>query len=150
VIARDEELTVTGILDPRDAVKVRIGQKATVHFPDGDRTLDSRVIAIKPDPDSDKLILESSIPNLDHRLKAELYARITVALGLESQSEHRNPVPAKQKTDSSLEERLSEVERKSDNFLQDSEKPSSSAEVLKRLCDVERKLDRLLEPRSPK
>jgi multidrug efflux pump subunit AcrA (membrane-fusion protein) len=150
VIARDDELTVTGILDPRDAGKVRVGQQATVHFSDGDRTLESRVTAIKPNPDSNKLILETSISNLDHSLKAGLSARITVALGLELQSEHRNPVPAKQKTDSTLEERLSEVERKLDNFLQDSEKPSSSAEILKRLSDVERKLDRLLEPRSPK
>ncbi len=71
--------------------------------------------------------------------------RVDVDLGPTSNPPSRTDAPVQWKSDRSLEERLSEVERKLDQLLDKEDSRAPNAKILERLNELERKLDRVLD-----
>jgi hypothetical protein len=146
VIAARDALIVRASVDSRDAGKLEVGQRVTLRVPFVDRIIVSKVEAISWDAESEtgKVLIRTTIDNLDHRLKAGMLVRLGVDLGLKAQATRIGDGLAQEKPHLSLEERLNEVERKLERLLDQNGGPAPNAEILGRLNELERKLDRAL------
>ncbi len=83
-IVVDDSIDVTGVIDPRDAPYVEIGQRMMVNFPYSDRSEAAKVKSIVREVDPrglGKVTLGASIPNHDHQLKAGMFVNLQLELG---------------------------------------------------------------------
>jgi RNA polymerase sigma factor (sigma-70 family) len=143
-IAWVEATKITATVSPRDAAKVRVGQRVTVSFPFKHETSSAKVEAITRDPESGKLTLETSVRDPDFRLKADMSVRLMVALEPSERSDDAELVLPQEKPTVSLEDRLAAVERKLEKLFAEKAAQSSNAKILDRLNELEHKLDRAL------
>jgi hypothetical protein len=117
-----------------------------VRMPFSDQAVNTTVQYISgvAKPETGKVLIRASIPNPAHRWKAGMFVRLGVELGPNVPSTTVADVPVQRKFGRNLEERLNEVERKLERFLDEKDGRSSNAEILRRLSELERKLDRAL------
>ena len=147
VIAPLDPLWVRGNVSELDAEKLELGQKLKVVIPFSDRTIDATIDYIDKmiDPATGSAKFRTRIPNPGGRLKAGAFVRIDVDLGPTAKSPRATDAPAARKSDSSLEARLREVERKLERLRDEKDGRSLNAKILERLDELERKLDRVLD-----
>jgi RNA polymerase sigma factor (sigma-70 family) len=145
-IAGMDTLWVWAGIEPRDAGTLKVGQPVTVRFPFSDQAVNTTVQYISgvAQPETGKVLIRASIPNLTHRWKAGMFVRLGVELGPKVPSTKVDGGPAQRKSDLSLEERLNDAERKLERLLGDKDGRSPNEEILRRLSELERKLDRAL------
>ncbi len=148
VIAPLDHLYVRGNLSETDADKVQLGQTVKVIFPFfPEREVVAKIDYIDKtiDPDTRSARFRTTIPNPGGRAKAGAYVRVDVDLGPTAKSSRVTDAPAQRKSNLSLDERLSEVERKMERILEEKDGRDPNARILERLNELERKLDRLLD-----
>jgi RNA polymerase sigma factor (sigma-70 family) len=152
VIAQDERLQVSAEIDLHDADFVAVGQRMTIRFPFSERAEVAKVEAVNPSqvPRTGKVTVRSSIPNPDHRLKPGMSVAVRLELGPAAQSAKASPARVLGKSDTRLDERLNEIERKLARLLDEKDGPSTNAKILERLSELEKKVDRALNLKSAK
>jgi RNA polymerase sigma factor (sigma-70 family) len=142
-----ETLWVTAAIDPRDATHVALGQRVTVSFPFSDSAFSAQVEAVGPvlgSQGGQTSGFRTSIPNRDHRLKPGMLVNMRLELGTQKPEVSPPPAPTRRTAEPTLEERVSELERKLGQLLGERGGQSTNEKILDRLEDVERKLDRAL------
>jgi multidrug efflux pump subunit AcrA (membrane-fusion protein) len=146
VIAGIDTLLVRAKIDSRDAGGLEVGQRVTVAFPFGDRSVNARLEAISrdADPETGEVTVRTSIPNPDHRLKGGMLVRLDVELGPRARPPTAAASPVEPKPDPSLDDRLNAVERKLEQLLDEKDNQSTQKQILRRMSELERKLDRAL------
>jgi RND family efflux transporter MFP subunit len=150
-IARLDALWVRARVNEVDAEKVKVGQNVIVQFPFGDRQIRAKLeaIAAQVDHESHTVLIRTTIPNPDGRLKPGAFVRMAVETDArdEEMGEGRGAVPGS--IEATMRTNLNELERKLDRLLDEKEERSSHAKILERLEALERKLDQVLNgPRS--
>jgi RNA polymerase sigma factor (sigma-70 family) len=150
-IASLDHLWVTLRAAEQHISKVSLGQDLTLFFPFSDQRVKAKVIFIDPRVAPDHTMsLRTTIPNADHRFKPGMFVRAE----LETEARHdridtprSSGEPSRRAT---INDRLSELERKLDRLLGDDEEPSSNAKILERLDALERKVDQLFDAQKRK
>jgi RNA polymerase sigma factor (sigma-70 family) len=150
IIAQDDRLWVTAAVSQLDINKVQVGQHAVVSFPGGDHTAKAKVEAkdIAVDPQTGCFNIRMSISNPNHWFKPGMF--VIVQLGAQRNPEVTENLPrsGEPRSELSLEERLSELERKVDRLVAGRDGRPASARIHERLSELERKVDRLLDVRK--
>ena len=147
VIAMLDHLYVRGNVSEVDADKVQVGQTVKVIFPFSKPEVVAKIDYIDKtiDPDMRSAKFRTTIPNPGGRVKACAYVQVDVDLRPAAKSSRVTDAPAHRKSKLTLEERLSEVERKLNRLLDEKDRRDANARVLERLNELERKLDRVLD-----
>jgi RNA polymerase sigma factor (sigma-70 family) len=153
VITPLDRLYVRGNISEVDADKVQVGQTVKVIFPlsDSKRGVVAKIDYIDKaiDPNTRSAKFRTTIPNPEGRLKAGAFVRVDVDLGPTAKSSRVTNAPPERKSNPSLDERLSEVERKLNRLLDENDRRDPNARILERLNELERKLDRVLDLKAP-
>jgi RNA polymerase sigma factor (sigma-70 family) len=152
VIVPLDHLWVRGHISGQDADNLRLGQPVKVIFPfsDLDQAIPGKIGEIEPAVNfaTRTLTFRTRIPNPGGRVKPGALARIFVDLGAAAKSPRVTEAPAARRSQLSLEDRLSEVERKLERLLDERDGRTSDARILERLRALERKLDRVLDEKA--
>jgi RND family efflux transporter MFP subunit len=145
-ITQDDPLGINVGIDPRDAEYLEVGQRMTINFPFSERVEVAKVRSIRRelDPRTGKVIVRTSIPNSDHRLKPGTAVDIRLELAPVPKPTIAGSAPEERQTYTSLDERLNELERKMRRLLDEKDGRSTNDKILERLSELERKLDRVL------
>ena len=148
-VARLDPLWVRGSVDEADAQRVKVGQNLTVTIPYGRHPLKAKVeyIAAQVDPETQRVLFRTSIPNPGNQFKPGMFARLAVETDIPLKKTGEPRAPREQPSTEPTRDRLSALERKVDELLGEKEERLAHAKILERLEDLERKLDRVLEGR---
>ena len=148
-VARLDPLWVRGNVGEVDAGRVKVGQNLTVTIPYGHHPLKAKVeyIAAQVDPETQRVLFRTSIPNPGHEFKPGMFVRLAVETDVPLKNTGEPRVPREQPSTELTRDRLSALERKVDELRGEKEERLAHAKILERLEALERKLDRVLEGR---